>query len=74
MELLESYNQISIADKLWVNRRRIAEFNHLYIPVKVVTSTTKNNKKWYWVRYLDREEVDEYLKTHTNSWKKKNKK
>ena len=45
MELLESYNQISIADKLGVKRRRIAEFTNLYIPVKVITSTTKNNKK-----------------------------
>ena len=71
MELLESYNQISIADKLWVNRRRIAEFSHLYIPVKVVTSTTKNNKKWYWVKYLDINDVKEYIK---KSWKKKNKK
>lgn len=71
MELLESYNQISIADKLWVNRRRIAEFTHLYIPVKVVTSTTKNNKKWYWVKYLDINDVKEYIK---KSWKKKNKK
>lgn len=66
MEMLNLYNQIQIAEKHKFNRRRISEFYHLYIPVKLVTNTTKNNKKWYWVRYLDIQEVKDYIK---KSWK-----
>lgn len=66
--MVELHTQLSLAKKLWFNRRRISEFSHLYIPVKIVTSTTRNNKKWYWVKYLDIQEVKDYIK---KSWKSK---
>lgn len=70
-DYLELYSQTDLAKKVSVDRHKIAKDTVKYIPIRIRTYQTRNNKWWYWVRYLDREEVDEYLKTHTNSWKKK---
>ncbi len=69
-DYLDLYTIREISEKLWVERHKVAKDKIKYIPVRLRTSQTRNNKGGYWIRYLDREVVAEYLRTHRNSWKK----
>jgi hypothetical protein len=69
MDYIDMYTQVSLAEKKWVCRHRIPKDKDKYIPVRVITAVTKRNKSWYWLRYLDKEEVMQYIKSQKKSWK-----
>lgn len=66
MEYLELYKATELAERLGVHRKRIPVDRWLYIPVRVKTAITKNNKEWYWVRYIPVKDVKNYLRTKCN--------
>lgn len=59
--MLTLYSQTELGKLKGVNRHRIVTDKHAFIPVKVEDAQTRNNKKWYSVRYLDMTEVKYYI-------------
>ena len=47
MEYLELYKATELAERLGVHRKRIPADRWLYIPVRIKTAITKNNKEGY---------------------------
>lgn len=74
IEPLILYTQCALSEKKWVERHSIPKKPDEFIPVKVVNSTTKRSKKWYSIKYLDKDEVLDFIKSTKKSWKRKNKK
>lgn len=70
--MVNLYKAQELADKKGVDRHKIPQDKHLYIPVIVKTSLTRNNKNWYGVKYLDMEEVKNYIRNHKPDRKPRN--
>ena len=73
MEWIMSYTQLALAELKWVERHKIPKNPHEYLPVIIHTASSKRNKCWYSVKYLDKEEVLKFIKNTKKSWKRKNK-
>lgn len=71
MDYVNLYTQTSLWLKKWLCRHRIRTDKDKFIPVRIYSSTTRWNKVWYWVKYLDKEEVMEYIESNKKSWKTK---
>ena len=66
MEFLEMYKATELAERLGVHRKRIPADKRLYIPIRIKTAITKNNKEGYGVRYIAVKDVKNYLRTKCN--------
>lgn len=66
MEYLEMYKATELAERLGVHRKRIPADRWLYIPIRIKTAITKNNKEGYGVRYIAVKDIKNYLRTKCN--------
>ena len=66
MEFIEMYKATELAERLGVHRKKIPLERWLYIPIRVKTAITKNNKQGYGVRYIYIKDVKNYLRTKCN--------
>ena len=62
--MVNLYKAQDLALKKGIDRHRIPQEKRKFIPVIIESAQTRNNKNWYGVKYLDMEEVKNYIRNH----------
>lgn len=72
MEMIKSYNRTELSKLEKIPYWRTIKDIDLYIPIKIETAQSRATAKWYTVRYLRRQEIEEYLNENPIKQKVKN--